>query len=441
MDTPWLQRWLRRAAASREWPLCQLRWAPRSYVIGVPAVAATAVGIAAASTSFSEHELATFAVLLCCGLVSVEATRRVDYSQGGLVRDLLTVWCLPIAILLPPFYALVAPSPLLALTQLRVHRGLIHRRVFSAAAIGIAYGSASWVFRSLPAGVAGASPGSGHHTLTWALAVAGCDLLGWLINNVLIIAAIKATDPTARVSELVFSREAVFADFVQWNLAVVVTIVAAESLVLLVFAAPAVLMQRRFMMHAQLVSKTRIDPKTGLLNAAAWEREAATELTRAVRTRTPLAVALIDIDHFKAVNDTHGHLAGDEVLRTVSNTFGQMLRRYDLAGRFGGEEFALLLPHTSGSDAHRITERLRTHIAQLPIPIRPGPDSPRVTVTVSVGVATLNGARRQLTDLLAAADTALYYAKETGRNRTRVVTDPGNTLPPCLPDGGDTPAR
>ncbi len=324
MDTPWLQRWLRRAAASREWPLCQLRWAPRSYVIGVPAVAATAVGIAAASTSFSEHELATFAVLLCCGLVSVEATRRVDYSQGGLVRDLLTVWCLPIAILLPP------------------------------------------------------SPGSGHHTLTWALAVAGCDLLGWLINNVLIIAAIKATDPTARVSELVFSREAVFADFVQWNLAVVVTIVAAESLVLLVFAAPAVLMQRRFMMHAQLVSKTRIDPKTGLLNAAAWEREAATELTRAVRTRTPLAVALIDIDHFKAVNDTHGHLAGDEVLRTVSNTFGQMLRRYDLAGRFGGEEFALLLPHTSGSDAHRITERLRTHIAQLPIPIRPGPDSPRV---------------------------------------------------------------
>jgi diguanylate cyclase (GGDEF)-like protein len=407
--------------ASRGWPLGQLRWRPRCYVVAVPVLGAAAAVVAATRTAFSAHQLVTFAALLCCGLASVEATRRVDYSQGGLVRDLLTVWCLPVAILLPPFYALVTPGPLLALTQLRVHRGVIYRRVFSAAAIGLAYGSVSWVFRSLPPATAG-HPGWGRHAVVWTLAVAACDLLGWLINNALIVTAIRASDSTARVSELMFSRETALADFVQWNLAVIVTVAAAASPALLVFAVPAVLMQRRFMMHAQLVSKTRIDPKTGLLNVAAWDREATAEITRAVRTHTPLAVALIDIDHFKAVNDTHGHLAGDEVLRTISRILTNSLRSYDLAGRFGGEEFVLLLPHASDADAYRITERLRADIADLPIPISPTPGSPQVKVTVSIGVATLNGARRELADLLAAADAALYYAKETGRNRTRVVT-------------------
>ena len=102
---------------------------------------------------------------------------------------------------------------------------------------------------------------------------------------------------------------------------------------------PTVLLARRFMMHAQLLAKSRIDTKTGLLNAATWESEAAAEIARAVRTRSPLSVALIDIDHFKAVNDTYGHLAGDTALRAVSDALREQLRSYDLAGRFGGEEF------------------------------------------------------------------------------------------------------
>ena len=110
-----------------------------------------------------------------------------------------------------------------------------------------------------------------------------------------------------------------------------------------------------------------MDSKTGLLNAGTWEREAASEVARAVRTRSPLALVLIDVDHFKMVNDLHGHLAGDKALRAIAHVFRIFLRDYDLAGRFGGEEFAVLLPQTSAADARHIAERVRLHIAETPI--------------------------------------------------------------------------
>ena len=92
----------------------------------------------------------------------------------------------------------------------------------------------------------------------------------------------------------------------------------------------------------------------------------------AVRTKTPLAIALVDIDHFKNVNDTDGHLAGDEVLQAVTATFRDHLREYDTAGRFGGDEFAILLPHAARDDAFGIAERLRAHIAGLTDRSAPG---------------------------------------------------------------------
>jgi diguanylate cyclase (GGDEF)-like protein len=180
------------------------------------------------------------------------------------------------------------------------------------------------------------------------------------------------------------------------------------------------LLARRFMMHAQLLARSRIDTKTGLLNAATWEGEAAAEIARAVRTRSPLSVALIDIDHFKAVNDTHGHLAGDSVLRAVSDALRDQLREYDVVGRFGGEEFVVLLPQTDEADALSIAERLRAHVAALSIPVQDG--AAYVRLTISIGVAALDAVGGEVTDLLTAADAALYFAKEAGRNRTHVAT-------------------
>lgn len=415
-------RRLLRHAVIRDWEWWRLPALLRSYVGIVPAAALAAIGVAASQTSWRAGDLAKFFLLLSCGMISVAATPRIAYGQGAMVRDFLTVWVLPVAILLPPVYAMVTPAPLLILTQWRVHRGVVYRRAFSAAAIGLAYGAASLVFRTFPASFAGGALGVGVHALTWTASVATCEVVGWLGHHILLVSAVKLSDPTARLADLELNPEALLADFAQIDLGIVITVVVTVHPVLAVFAVPTVLLARRFMMHAQLLAKSRIDTKTGLLNAATWESEAAAEIARAVRTRSPLSMALIDIDHFKAVNDTHGHLAGDKALRAVSDLLREQLRGYDVAGRFGGEEFVVLLPQTDEADALIIAERLRAHVAALPIPI--GDDATPlacIRLTVSIGVAALDAAGGGVTDLLAAADAALYYAKQTGRNKTHLA--------------------
>jgi diguanylate cyclase (GGDEF)-like protein len=406
----------------RTWAWWQLPWRLRSYVGLVPVAAFALIGYAASQTTWRSGDLVKFLLLLGCGLISVAATPRIAYTQGALVRDFITVWVLPVAILLPPVYAMVAPIPLLAMTQWVIHRGVVHRRVFTACAMGLAYGAASLVFRAFPASLAGPSLGRGSHVLTWTLVVAICEILGGRGHNALIVLAVKISDPTIRLADQELSREALQADFAEFDLGVLITVVVAVNPVLAVFAVPSVLLARRFIMHAQLLAQSRIDTKTGLLNASTWEREATVEIARAVRTGSPLALALVDIDHFKVVNDTYGHLMGDKALRAVTDALRGKLRNYDLAGRFGGEEFVILLPQTHEYDALTVAERLRATVAALTIPVDDSDPAGRsVTLTISVGVAALDGERRELTDMLAAADSALYYAKETGRNRTHVI--------------------
>jgi diguanylate cyclase (GGDEF)-like protein len=314
------------------------------------------------------------------------------------------------------------------LTQLCVHRGVVYRRVFTAAAISLTYGAASLLFREFPASFAGAAIGTGTHALTWVLAVAVCEIVGGRGHHFLIVGAIKLTDPSVRLADLELNREALQADFAEFDLSVLITVVIAVNPVLAIAAVPTVLLARRFIMHAQLLAQSRIDTKTGLLNASTWEREAEVEITRAVRMRIPLAVALLDIDHFKVVNDTYGHLVGDKALRAVTDSLRSQLRGYDLAGRFGGEEFAVLLPQAREHDARNVAERLRSHIAGLSIPVDDEDESAGfVRLTISVGVASLDGESRELTDLLAAADAALYHAKETGRNKTHVISATSQT--------------
>ena len=407
----------------RGWAWWQLPWVLRCYVGVVPAAAAVLTCVAAVRTTWYAADAWKFALLLGCSLISVAATPRVVYRHGGITRDFITVWVLPIAILLPPFYAMVTPIPIYVLTQFWVFRGIIYRRVFTVGAIALAFGGVSLLFRAFPASFAGPTIGTGTHALTWAVAVAICEQVGRRGNQLLIAGGIKLTDPSVKFAEHELNREALVADFAEFDLSILITIVVAVSAVLAIFAVPTVLLVRRFMMHGQLLAQSRIDTKTGLLNASTWEREATAEIARAVRTGIPLALALVDIDHFKSVNDTHGHLVGDKALRAVTDGLRSQLRGYDLAGRFGGEEFAILLPHAREADALNVAERLRVHIASLSIPTRDNDESgPYVKVTISVGVAALDSASRELNDMLAAADAALYHAKETGRNKTHVVT-------------------
>jgi diguanylate cyclase (GGDEF)-like protein len=407
----------------RGWAWWQLPWLLKCYVGLVPAVAVALTCLAAAETTWYAADLGKFALLLGCGLISVAATPRVVYRHGGMTRDFITVWVLPIAILLPPVYAMVTPIPLYVLTQLWVFRGVVYRRVFTVGAIGLSYGAASVLFRAFPASFAGGAIGTGMHALTWAVAVAIAEQVGRRGHQILIMGGIKLSNPSAKLIPQELNREALVADFAEFDLGVLITIVVAVSPVLAIFAVPTVLLVRRFMMHGQLLAQSRIDTKTGLLNASTWEQEATTEIARAVRTGIPLALALVDIDHFKVVNDTYGHLVGDKTLRAVTDALQSQLRAYDVAGRFGGEEFVILLPHAREVDALAVAERLRVHIASLVIPVDDSDASgPFVKVTISVGVAALDRSRRELTDMLNAADAALYHAKETGRNKTHMVT-------------------
>jgi diguanylate cyclase (GGDEF)-like protein len=422
MQASSVTRRLLAGAVVRDWEWWQLSPLLRIYVGIVPLAALVLIGEAASQTSWRTGDLLKYALLLGCGMISVVATPRIAYGRGTMVQDFLPVWVLPVAILLPPFYAMITPIPLLLLTHWKVGEGLVYRRVFTGASIGLTYGAASVIFRAIPPSFAGGAVGTGTHALTWTLAVAAAEVVGGL-HRVLLFIAVKLSDPAARLTQVALNvalnREALQADFAQIDLGILITVVVAVQPVLAVFAVPTVLLARRFMMHAQLLARSRIDTKTGLLNAATWESEAASEISRAIRTRSPLSVALMDIDHFKAVNDTHGHLVGDKVLRALGDALHEQLREYDVAGRFGGEEFVLLLPQADETAALGIAERLRAHIAGMSIPID---DEPRpagyVKLTVSVGVAALDAAGGEVTDLLAAADAALYYAKQTGRNKT-----------------------
>jgi diguanylate cyclase (GGDEF)-like protein len=338
------------------------------------------------------------------------------------VKDVHTIWELPVVVVLPPLYALLIPLVRFALIQWRVRRGLVYRRVFSAAALGIAYGVTSGVFRALAQVALGGRLAPAGGVTAWVSIVAACAAVQWAVNQALVLTAIKLSEPQARMRELL-GGETLRNDLTELCVAVLSTLAVAMSTLTVVIALPLVTMLQRSFRHAQLVKDSRADSKTGLLNAATWDREATAEVARAVRTRTSLAVALLDIDRFKSINDTYGHLVGDQVIKEIARTLDSMLRDYDVAGRFGGEEFSVLLPQTRAVDAFRIAERIRSNIAGLSI-IAPGATGgERVHVTVSIGVSALDGGdKRELAELMAAADAALYRAKASGRDQVQMFS-------------------
>ncbi len=404
------------------WPIWKLpRWVV-GFVVLVVLTDAVVLAVGISRVSVHAHDLVLFAGLLICSAATVELTRRVGENLG-LVKDVYAVWELPVAILLPLAYAPVLPAVRFALTQWRILRVPVYRRVFSAAAIGLSYVTAGLVFHVLTRLVHGAASNPAGHALAWMAIVAACAAAQWAVNQVLIWTAIKGSDPAVSFREEQLAREPMYNDINELCVAVLVTFCVAYSWIALVFAFPFITLLQRSVRHARLLQDSRADSKTGLLNAATWERETTAEVARAVRTGTPLAVALLDIDRFKGINDTYGHLTGDEVLKEIAHTLNTLLRDYDLAGRFGGEEFALLLPQTRAVDAIRIAERVRSAISGLCI-IAPGATGgERVHVTVSIGVAALDsGSKREYAQLMAAADAALYRAKGSGRDQVQMIS-------------------
>ncbi len=160
---------------------------------------------------------------------------------------------------------------------------------------------------------------------------------------------------------------------------------------------------------------SELDPLTGLHNRQIMLPELERERQRALRTGSPCTIAIADIDHFKQVNDTHGHAVGDEVLATTAGRFVSGLRPYDVVYRYGGEEFLICLPNTDAESAGRVLERLRGLIESEPMRIAKGETLP---VTVSFGLAQIVK-DASLKDIMVRADKALYAAKRGGRNQVR----------------------
>jgi len=161
------------------------------------------------------------------------------------------------------------------------------------------------------------------------------------------------------------------------------------------------------------------DPLTGLLNRRACLDSLLAELNRARRDGKPVSIAMADIDHFKTVNDDHGHLAGDEVLREVARRMQKSLRDYDIIGRVGGEEFLLVFPECNVEEGVKLAERISTAVSSEVVNIK----NRSLTMSISIGVAVATDpAPGDMEALLGAADDALYRAKSAGRNRVEFST-------------------
>ncbi|MDE2028927.1 MAG: diguanylate cyclase [Alphaproteobacteria bacterium] len=186
--------------------------------------------------------------------------------------------------------------------------------------------------------------------------------------------------------------------------------------------APAVLValndiSHRKEMEAELFRQASTDALTGVSNRRYFQNQAEQELRRARRFARDMSVMMIDIDHFKPINDTYGHAAGDAVIQGVVKRSLEALRQSDSLGRVGGEEFAVLLPETAASAAFDVAERLRKHIEGRPIIA----ENHAVPCTVSIGIAQLSAQDGSIEDLLHRSDIALYEAKNSGRNRVMMA--------------------
>lgn len=166
----------------------------------------------------------------------------------------------------------------------------------------------------------------------------------------------------------------------------------------------------------ELFTQASTDPLTGLFNRRQFELLTNNQISLAIRHKTPYCVTMLDIDHFKKVNDTYGHDAGDEVLKHLSMVLKSSLRESDILARYGGEEFVIFLPHTSPTEAWRVAERIRESVEQARIQTAVKP----LNITISIGLSSSQNP--DLNAQIKEADTALYISKTTGRNKTTLYT-------------------
>lgn len=177
--------------------------------------------------------------------------------------------------------------------------------------------------------------------------------------------------------------------------------------------------QRLATANEQLRKMSRVDGLTGLYNRRYWEESCQQEFKRCMRNHGTSSVILLDIDYFKSINDTYGHPAGDQVIRALARVIRQIVRETDIAGRYGGEEFALVLPDTNADAALQVAERIREHVQKNTVAY----EEHNIPFTVSLGICQFDSSLKGYMAWIELADKALYRAKDSGRNLSQIQRD------------------
>ncbi|WP_239310528.1 MULTISPECIES: diguanylate cyclase [unclassified Frankia] len=396
------------------------------YVLGVDLlyVAVVLAGLAEVSPRFAD--LLTFGTFVLLGRLATETSRYLGapgHRNDEPYRDLLSTWTLPVALLLPPLYAAVLHLPLHCLFRAGTDSRPRYKQVFNAAALGVSGFCASITHLAL-------APTQGAYRIDTLVGSAG--RIGALFLAVLtytVLNRILRHGVPLRLQPAAVRRpfgggghEMLTVDATAMCSAIVIAVLwTAHPLLMLVATPPALLLQRG-LLHAELLAAARTDAKTRLASPAYWREVAEREAVRIRRAGRPMSVLIVDIDHFKRVNDQFGHLTGDVVLASVADALRAATRPRDLVGRFGGEEFVVLLCEVDLDNAAHAAERIRRQVAGMRCRVDArSAGAVIVSVTVSVGVATANGPSVDLPVLLETADAALYRAKADGRNRVRLA--------------------
>jgi diguanylate cyclase (GGDEF)-like protein len=419
--------------APARWPLWRI---PAPLLVSVLVVELTAVVLVAlglvGSGPVPGGVLLDAIVIVGLGMLHTEVSCNVERIRRRLRSglevhiNLASVWFFAAAVLLPPAYA--ACATVLVHGHLRLRsvskRAPLYRDVFTSATFALSSLAASTGMTVLAGRIGQAPPVEVGDGGAVGVIVVGM-LIFFTVNTALVGGAIAMSEPEATLSGAIGDGGDNLLELATLCLGAIVAVAVMVHPAWVLFLFPALLVLHRAVLVRHLEQRASTDGKTGLLNATAWHTQAEKELRRARKRDAPRGVLVIDLDHFKQVNDRHGHLAGDHVLAAVAQALRAEVRDRDLVGRFGGEEFVVLLAGgPTGDDGTAeltaVAERIRLRIAGLYVEM-PTPDGP-LTVTglsASVGAAFSPQHGTELRELLQVADTALYAAKRAGRNAVR----------------------
>lgn len=403
----------------RQWALWR---APRGLIAYMLLVEAVAFGWTGFAATQVRSNLREWGSLLLLGVVAIgfdEGSRRVARLKirlgSALHADMTSVWAVAAAVALPSGMAAGLLFVVFTYDWFRHFRPAneeLFRKLFVAATVMLGCLLAGETFRFVQGRAA---------DLPWLLAglvAVVAAILAYTVANRglvtvgLLLLGTRPRDLLATADENLVE----LATLCLGGLTSLAVLYQPWTVVLVI--APMFTLQRGALMR-ELEAAASTDAKTGLLNAIAWEHLAERELARAARDKYALAVLIVDIDRFKRVNDQYGHLVGDQVLRRIGKAISAEVREYDGVGRFGGEEFVVLLPEVDAVESMVIAERIRARVNELRISdlvdgVAALADD---LMSVSIGVSSSAFGAEDVADMLRAADAALYLAKAEGRNR------------------------